>query len=134
MLTREQLLKKIEEGGGSWEPEGSFKFYLDKRDGTTIYAEWTSELGYKYDAFWIRGHKENNPGEFYFNTTCGLSEGDSLIEFVKKLSYYTDYDLGLDGVTAVEKEVYNKEEESRLAGKVEAYENLLINREINISL
>lgn len=130
MLTREQIKTNIEAGSGKWEPEKDFIFRMDDSDNT-LHIDWITDVQ-KYQAFLVNSRGEDM-GSIYLASMGELKNINYIIKFVKKISEYVGYDLNIDEAKTVQMPVRDKGEESRLAGKVEAYENLLLNREINIS-
>ena len=129
MKTREQLSQLIEDNNGEWEPEKGFIFRQDKEYGT-MHIDWTSRV-YTFQAFLMNAKEDM--GGIHLCSVGDLENINYFIKFIKKIAEYTEYELKIDEAKTVQMPVSDKAKESKLAGKVEAYENLLINREINIS-
>lgn len=130
MLTKQELINHIQNSvNQSWEPEAGLKFTMQEDE--TVYVDWSGK-NVNFRAF-IMKHNGDAMGEFYLANAGNLRDTNDLILFIKKIAKHVGYELKIDEAQIVEKPVIDNKEESRLTGKVEAYEKILINRELTIS-
>lgn len=138
MKTRKDLLKLIDENGGTYEENSVFFKRENDKDDT---VEARSHDG-KFRVLMWDDENYISGAEFNF-----LSQYLEHRDFITKFAYVIGFDLGLDTKVEVEKrvevikEVTTESEETkaklierdRLLGKVDAYENILIGRNIQAS-
>lgn len=131
-MTRQELIDKIEGSiDRKWQPEEDIVFTVEGKDKTI----WAKGFGF---AVFQMEHGGDNMGDFHLSSCKEIKDFNDLILFIKKVSAHVGYDLKIDGYTStpVEQVVVDKTDkikESLLAGKVEAYENILIGRDITAS-
>jgi len=126
-MTRQDIIANIEAGDGKWEPEKGLIFSTDR---DLIAVKWNSPTTI-FGAF-LMEHSEDNMGELHLSSAGDFKDLNGLIEFVKKVSRYVEYVLEIDNAKIVERPVRDVMAEANLAGKVEAYEKILINRDITV--
>jgi len=126
-MTRQTILANIEAGDGKWEPEKGLVF---SKDHTSIDVKWNSPTSI-FGAF-LMDSAGDDMGNFHFSSAGDFKDINGLIDFVKKVSRHTDYVLEIDNAKIVERPVTDARTEANLAGKVEAYEKILINRDITV--
>ena len=129
-MTRQDIISNIEAGDGKWKPEKDLVFSIDSSSSGVIDVEWDSPT-IKFKAFLMK-HAGDDMGAFHFCTAGDFNDLNGLIEFVKKVSRHVEYVLEIDNAKIVERPVRDARAEANLAGKVEAYEKILINRDITV--
>jgi hypothetical protein len=127
MLTRDDLLKRVKENGGEWEPEPGMIFKTDKSDETVHVRDEKTKMS----AFFMK-HMGEDMAKFYISSSFNLEDLGNAIEFSRKLAKHVGFNLEVKGAETIEvvKEIKNEKEEARLGGMVQAYEKILIGREI----
>ena len=129
-MTREIILANINAWDGKWEPEKGLVFSASGNSAVAIDVKWDSPA-ITYHAF-LMEHAGDDMGAFHFSTAGDFKDFNGLITFVKKVSQYVEYVLEIDNAKIVERPVTDARVEANLAGKVEAYEKILINRDITV--
>lgn len=127
-MTRLELEKLIEENSGKWTSDQGIEF--TQEDDRTIHAESGGMNGFIIH--------NNPPEDFHFSIGFRVFDEDKMsefIQFVKDLATVFGITPKFPGMDSFEKvvKVTDNAAEERLSGKIEAYEKLLIGRDLTIS-
>lgn len=129
MIKKEDLVKKIQDAGGSYTSDSGIVFTVESDGDGTIHAKRN-----KHGAF-LMTHSKEDMGKFYISGSEDMKTFSNLLEFVKDLANDVEYELMMPGAEKIVterkvKDVEIEKENGRLSGKVEAYEKILIGRTI----
>lgn len=154
-MTRQDIIDKIERGGGTWIAKGGMKFTIESKD-QTIWARWSkglkSGIVYEYTAFQLAMSRDNF-GSMHLSQMGNIEDIGPLNEFVGLLSKNIGIELqGPHSIIVVEDTKTEPQADTKeqgtmfsgmspedvgvLRGKVEAFEGivngLLIGRELTV--
>ncbi len=142
---REDIVKKVEESNGKWRPTKDIDFVSSGgEDGTQGGLHALISVGDETFTFWCMAHHHDFTESIIWGNV-ELSKTSKLYEASKKLASFIGLNLESGEVVEVpitEESAENPGKgygtepttnEAKLGGMVEAYEKILINREVTIS-
>jgi hypothetical protein len=135
MMTRKELLERIDANGGEWKATDVVRFTRHGSDhdpdGVSAFVIHDGDERH----FWLMGHLDR-VSEFRVQNIETLGLIPTAYEAAQVLASVVEYDMpGVKPVTIVKVERLEADRalEEHLSGKVEAYEKLLIGRAVTIS-
>lgn len=127
-MNRQEVEEKITQGDGQWITEN---LVFTQDDDGTIHAKWL-DSSRKGQGFIVG--KTNPPTDFHFTTSGGAKDFDDMVAFGKAVASVLGFRIALK--EASEYTIVQKvpdPEMPRVQGMVEAYEKILLGRDITAS-